>query len=140
MKLSKVHMHWFSILRKKRFSPSCDIRYDFRMKTMFGSSLPPVVCMRSHVLFTLFAFVLCPLCLWMVHFLFPLPYSLTFIYIFFNQTSIWILFSYSKKKSVFQKWKCSQMKLVLLWAQLTKIYPPPPPNNSGTAKVKIVKN
>jgi hypothetical protein len=28
----------------------CDVRYDFRIKTMFGSSLPPVVCMRAHVL------------------------------------------------------------------------------------------
>ena len=35
----------------------CDVRYDFRMKTTFGSSLPPVVCMRDHVLFTLFVFV-----------------------------------------------------------------------------------
>ena len=31
--------------------------YDFRIKTMFGSSLPPVVCRRAHVLFTLFVFV-----------------------------------------------------------------------------------
>ena len=29
----------------------CDVRYDFRIKTMFGSSLPPVVCRREHVLF-----------------------------------------------------------------------------------------
>ena len=35
----------------------CDVRYDFRIKTMFGSSLPPVVCRRAHVLFTLFVFV-----------------------------------------------------------------------------------
>jgi hypothetical protein len=28
-----------------------DVRYDFRMKTMFGSSLPPVVCRMAHVLF-----------------------------------------------------------------------------------------
>jgi hypothetical protein len=33
-----------------------DVRYDFRMKTMFGSFLPPVVCMRAHVLFALFVF------------------------------------------------------------------------------------
>ena len=32
----------------------CCVRYDFRIKTMFGSSLPPVVCRRTHVLFTLF--------------------------------------------------------------------------------------
>jgi hypothetical protein len=29
----------------------------FLMKTMFGSSLPPIVCRRAHVLFTLFVFV-----------------------------------------------------------------------------------
>ena len=33
---------------------SCDVRYDFRMKTMFGSSLLPSVCTRAHVLFMLF--------------------------------------------------------------------------------------
>ena len=33
------------------------IIYDFCIKTMFCSSLPPVVCMRSHILFTLFVFV-----------------------------------------------------------------------------------
>jgi hypothetical protein len=32
----------------------CDVRYNFRMKTIFGSSLPLVVCRRTHVLFTLF--------------------------------------------------------------------------------------
>ena len=37
--------------------PCCDVRYDFRIKTMFGSSLPLVVCKRVHVLFTLFVFV-----------------------------------------------------------------------------------
>jgi hypothetical protein len=37
--------------------PRCDVRYDFRIKTMFGSSLPPVVCRRAHVLITLFVFV-----------------------------------------------------------------------------------
>jgi hypothetical protein len=36
---------------------SSDVRYDFRMKPMFGSSLPPVVCKRDHVLFRLFGFV-----------------------------------------------------------------------------------
>jgi hypothetical protein len=32
----------------------CPLR--FRIMTMFGSSLPPVVCSRTHVLFTLFVF------------------------------------------------------------------------------------
>ena len=35
----------------------CDVRYDFNIETMFVSSLPPVVCRRAHVLFTLFEFV-----------------------------------------------------------------------------------
>jgi hypothetical protein len=34
-----------------------DFCYDFRMKTMFGSSLPPVICRRAHVSFTLVVFV-----------------------------------------------------------------------------------
>ena len=39
--------------------PCYDDRYEFCIKTMFGSSLPPVVCRKDHVLFTLFVFVLC---------------------------------------------------------------------------------
>jgi hypothetical protein len=34
----------------------CDVRYDFHIKTMFGSSLPPFVCSSARVLFTLFVF------------------------------------------------------------------------------------
>ena len=37
--------------------PYCDVRYDFRIITIFGSSLLPVVCRGTHVLFTLFVFV-----------------------------------------------------------------------------------
>ena len=70
-------------------------------KTMFGSSLPPVVCRRADILFTLYAFVclfnvqhilwcvfalfffvlstLCYQFLYIVHFWLPLRYSLTFI-------------------------------------------------------------
>ena len=74
--------------------PCCDVRYDFRIKTMFGSSFPSVVCEREKVIvFTLFVFVcyggvqhifwcvfvllfivLCALCcqfLWIVLFLIP---------------------------------------------------------------------
>ena len=39
------------------YARSYGICYDFRIKTMFGSSLPPVVFRRAHVLFTLFVFV-----------------------------------------------------------------------------------
>jgi hypothetical protein len=60
--------------------PCCNVRYDFCMKTMFGSSLPPVVgwlmpylrylCLFVHsgvqhilcYVFILFSFVLCTLC------------------------------------------------------------------------------
>ena len=30
--------------------PCCDVRYEFRIKTMFSSSSSPVVCRRAHVL------------------------------------------------------------------------------------------
>ena len=60
--------------------------YDFPIKTMFGSSLPPVVCWRAHVLFTLFVFVCvkwCPAhivlyyCFVFLHIVYPvLPVSL----------------------------------------------------------------
>jgi hypothetical protein len=33
-----------------------EFRYDFNMETMSGSSLPPVICRRAHVLFMLFVF------------------------------------------------------------------------------------
>jgi hypothetical protein len=47
-----------------RLVPCCDVRYDFYIKTMFGSSLSPVVCRRVHILFTfyLFACVFCCCC------------------------------------------------------------------------------
>jgi len=38
-------------------SEFCGVLYDFSIQMIFGSSLPPVVCMRVHVLFTLFVFV-----------------------------------------------------------------------------------
>ena len=83
--------------------PCCDVRYDFRIETMFGSSLSPVVCRRANVLFTLFVFVCaewCPthivLCFYFVFlglmlpvsldcslFWLPLRYSLTFIYVMY---------------------------------------------------------
>ena len=62
-----------SIMCRYVLSSCCDVRYDFRVKTMFGSSSPPVVCRRVHVLFTLFVFVSldCPL-------LIAIRYSQTF--------------------------------------------------------------
>jgi hypothetical protein len=49
-------VHLFSVLC------CCDVRYDFRIKAMFGSSsLPPVICRRDRLLFTLFVFV-CAYC------------------------------------------------------------------------------
>ena len=52
-----THIYVFIVL-----VPCCDVRYDVRIKTMFGSSLPPVVCRRSHVLFMLFVFVCAQWC------------------------------------------------------------------------------
>ena len=43
--------------------PCCDARCDFCMETMFGSSLPPVVCRKAHVLFMLLVFVCTQWCL-----------------------------------------------------------------------------
>ena len=40
-----------------RSVPYCDVSYDFRIKTTFGSSLPPVVCRKAHVVFTFSVFV-----------------------------------------------------------------------------------
>ena len=71
--------------------PWCEVRYDFHMKTMFGSSLPPVVCRRGmFCLRYLFLFMLC--CAFILFFFLcasfsaltfffklPLRYSLTFI-------------------------------------------------------------
>ena len=37
--------------------PYCDIRYVFRIKTMFGLFKPSVVCRRAHVVLMLFVFV-----------------------------------------------------------------------------------
>jgi hypothetical protein len=37
--------------------PWCDVCYDICIQTMFGSSLPPVVCKSVHVLLTWFVFV-----------------------------------------------------------------------------------
>jgi len=35
----------------------CAVCYAFHLKTMFGSSLHPVICRRANVLFMLFVFV-----------------------------------------------------------------------------------
>ena len=50
--------------------PCCDVRCDFRMQTMFGSSLPPVVCSRAHVLFRMFGSSLPPVVCSRAHVLF----------------------------------------------------------------------
>ena len=39
------------------YVPCCDVRYDFCIQQMFGSSLLPVVCRRANVIFMLFVFV-----------------------------------------------------------------------------------
>ena len=49
---SFVKLHVFKFL-----VPCCDVRYDFRVKTMLGSSLFPFVLSRVHVLFMLSVFI-----------------------------------------------------------------------------------
>ena len=58
----------------------CDVRYDLRIKTVFTSSLPPVVCRRTHDLLCmlaygdvrhfavahLFSFLYCVICLFVL--------------------------------------------------------------------------
>jgi hypothetical protein len=54
-----IFFHFFCVALLCVFTflvPCCDVRYDFRRKTMFRSSLPPIVCSSAHVLFTLFVF------------------------------------------------------------------------------------
>ena len=48
---NKIHLAYFS----------CgDVRYDFCIETVFGSSLPPIVCRGAHVLFTFVCALWCP--------------------------------------------------------------------------------
>jgi len=65
-----------SIMCRYVLSSCCDVQYDFRIKTMFGSSLPPVVCRRAHVLFTLFVFVCLEWC--------PIHFVLCFCFVCFR--------------------------------------------------------
>ena len=55
-----AHLFCVVLLYKCVFTlwvPCCDVRYDFHIKTIFCSSLPPVICRNAHVLFTLFVFL-----------------------------------------------------------------------------------
>ena len=47
---SGVHLVYFVLIF---LVPCCDVCYDFRMQTPFGSSLPPVVWRRAHVWYVL---------------------------------------------------------------------------------------
>jgi hypothetical protein len=44
-----LSFRFFYVVPLCAWVPCCDVRYDFRITTMFGSSLPPVVYMRAHV-------------------------------------------------------------------------------------------
>jgi len=46
----------FSQKNNPKFDIQITNKTDFRMKTMLGSSLPPVVCRRPRILFTFFVF------------------------------------------------------------------------------------
>jgi hypothetical protein len=54
--------------------PCCDVPYDFRIKTKFCSSLPPVVRRMAHVLFVLYVFTYVVLCCVFVMFFFVLSF------------------------------------------------------------------
>ena len=79
--------------------PCCDVRYDFRIETMFSSSLPSVVWRRAHVLFTLFVFACVKLCFCFVC---PRLFSCAHVVASFSGLSIfdwpfsilWCLFNY----------------------------------------------
>ena len=66
--------------------PCCHVRYDFSMKRMFGSFLPPVVWRWTHVLFTLFVFahsgvqhILCCVFLCIVYLILPVSLDFPFL-------------------------------------------------------------
>ena len=46
-------LSYYVSLHSRRLVPCCDVH----IKTMFGSSLSPIVCNRVHVIFILFVFV-----------------------------------------------------------------------------------
>ena len=98
----EVHVaYWFFFLLCAFWVPCCNVRYDIHIKRpMIGSSLPPVVCWRIHVLFTLFEYsgvrhTLCCVCalfffvvcklycqfLWIVHIWLSCWCSLAFNYL-----------------------------------------------------------
>jgi hypothetical protein len=58
----------------------CAVRYDFCIKTMFVSSLPPVVCRRAVVLFTLLVSSLPPVVCRRAHVLFTLFVFVSFVF------------------------------------------------------------
>jgi hypothetical protein len=65
--------------------PFCNVRYDIRIKTMFGLSLPPVVCMVCLRYMCLFAHndvqhILC--CVFVLFYLSCLLYDFTFCSVF----------------------------------------------------------
>jgi len=93
-KLCLLILYWYKWFTKIIVSSVLWCLLRFPHKTMFGSSLPAVVCRRTHVLFTysgvrhimccvvfLFCFSSSSSCQfhWIVHFWLPLQYSLTFI-------------------------------------------------------------
>ena len=60
---SIYHLYHFLLHSDFTFLLSCcDIRGNFHIINIFGSSLPPVVCSRAHVLYTLFVFACAQWC------------------------------------------------------------------------------
>ena len=110
--------HYVSL--RSKFSVVVSVKISTQ-ETMFSSSLPPVVCSRAHVLFTLFVFVFvwwCPIhnmlcfcfvCLRLVYPMLPaslgctfwiaLRYSITFLYLC-GCTTVLLLFVWMYHRSV----------------------------------------
>ena len=95
-----------------------EFRYDFNIETMSGSSLPPVICRRAHVLFMLFVFVCssrCPthivwcFCFVSLHLVHPmLPVSLDCPLLIAPSVSSNLCFYDCSKKN----WNCSDSVVV----------------------------
>jgi hypothetical protein len=103
----------------------CDVRYNFSIKKMFGSSLPPVACRRAHVLFTLFVFVCIYWC--------PTHIVLCFCFVFLRLVAYVASFyglSILVDPSVFSnvyylfvgKWYSKSSKVTYAWWRLTLLY------------------
>ena len=96
----------------------CDVRYDYLIKTMFGSSLPPVVCTKAHVFFMLFVFVLC-FCFVFLRLVYPmLPVSLDcrfWLPLRYSLTFIWKSVDHKGTRYAAEEYRPFEMGVYWLW-------------------------